>query len=382
MALLLVLAIVGALTTIGLAAIATATLTTRAGENFAAHASALQAAQSGVEVAASRLGRPWDVGLSWGELWSGTGGFEPLPQSQAGGEGRCDAYYQVTVTEDEESYFVTSTGLAVSPGGSPTDEDHVQARSTVKAVLTRPKLDIPYAALSSGLMLVPTNTRITGDVFSNGDLWVWFGGRITGSATCAGMMVNFGAISGTRRSGAARVSMPPVGLDHYWPRYDYGGLTASPVRLYGSAGGILPNDVPGNPDNIYYSDSGFDLSNATLNGTMLVRGDLRIDKTTVIDARPGMPAMIVQGDLILANTARLTTHGLVIIRGTVKGTGNNSASSAVWDHNGPLVFEQGGGFASNLQSAITVNYRLDRTAIQPVSRMQAAVRMVRYSETQ
>ncbi len=381
-ALLMVLIIVSVLTIVSLAAIATATLTTQAGENFAAHAAALQAAQSGVEVAGRRLSHPWDVGLAWGDLWPGTEGFVAMPATSDGRGGRCDVYYKVSVTQDDEYFYVTSTGLAVAVGGSPGRDSDIKARSKVTATLQRPKLEIPYAAYSNSLMLLPSKVTVSGNVHSNGDLWLWFGGRIDGNASSVGMIVNFGSITGTRSNRAGQVSIPAVKMEHYWPTYSYEGLSGTPTRVYNSINGDLPGALPGNPDNIYYSDSSsITLNKAKLQGTLLARGEVRMSGQVEIEARPGMPAMIIEGDLILSNNCKLTTHGLVVIRGIVCGTGKNKASSAQWTHNGPLVFEQFGGFASNMNGHINLNYRLDRTAVKPVSQMIVPVPMVSYSET-
>lgn len=380
MALLLVLVVVSALTIVGLAAVSTATLNSRSGEHLASQSSALQAAQSGVEVAALRLSRPWEVGLSWGELWSGTEGFVPLPESGAGGAGRCEVYYRVTITDDASHYYVTSTGVSVVIGGSPTDENQVKARSTVRAVLAKPKLEIPYAVLSDRWMRIPGKLSVTGNVFVNGDLTVWFGGRIYGNAMATGSISNLGLISGSRHSGAAAVEMPPIATGYYLPSYSYDGLEGSPVRLTSSISGELPTGVPGNPDNVYYSDSDtFIYDNAVLNGTLLIKGDLLVRNQTVINACPGMPALIVEGDMLLSRSANLSTNGLVQVGGTIRELSDGLTRSN-WSHSGPLLLERG-GFASDFGGTVSANYRLDRVEIRPVSDMPVKVNLVHYSET-
>jgi len=382
-ALLMVLLLVGIMFIVGMAAVTSANRDTQSAKNFAAYAAALQAAQSGVEVAARRLGHPWDVGYDFGQNWPGTGGFDALPEPTDGGDNPMDVYYQVVVASTATRHTVTVTGRAVVPGGDVTSADDLMAERTVRAVFERPAIKIPYAILADCDFSVTPNMRIVGNVHANGNLTVMPGAVITGNLTATGAIHNFGAVTGTSSPGSDPVDIPPIVYYAYRPSYDYGGLDNDAVEL----GGILlasppPRGMPHNPNNVFYTDvNGFTLFSVNIQGgTMIAKYDLNIVGNVTVKASSGFPSLIVNDDLQLADGCNLRTEGLVKVRDDIRPLGGASPT-AQWHHKGPVIIESGGSIKADCAASINIDYALSRIAYQPINNMVLPIPMLSYTET-
>lgn len=383
--LLLVLVMVGVLFIIGLGAVSSATRDTQSGKNFAAYAVALQAAQSGLEVAKRRLDHPWDVGLDHGQDWGGTGGYVSMPAPTDGNGVRMDAYYSIVVTTASNLHTVTVTGKAVVPGGSVNDDDDLMATRTVQAVIERPKIFIPYALLAEGNVTLPANVTVTGDLHSNGNVTVSAGATVQGNITAVGTITVTGTCTGTRTPGAKAVFVPPMVYYGYRPNYDYNGLTNNAVELAGVFIAVNPpSGLPNNPDNVFYSDqAAFGILTGVImnNYTMVCMYDLVISGNVTIKAFHDFPAALINDDLIILNNAYLKTEGMVKLRDDVKGSsGDGQAPAARWEHKGPLVMESGASISANFLGAITIDYRADRRSYQPVGGIVLPLVMLSYTE--
>ena len=159
-ALILVLIIVAAIFVVGLAAITAATSSSLSGSNFVDYATALQGAQSGVEVARRYLDHPWEAGLSWGQTWPGTGSYVAMPPPSDSPVALRDVYYTVTATSTlsatgAPAYLITSTGRALAPGGDPTGT--TGATRTITAVFLQPAISLPNLITSTAGLYLPTN---------------------------------------------------------------------------------------------------------------------------------------------------------------------------------------------------------------------------------
>ena len=205
-ALLLVLILVAAIFIIGLAAITAATSSSLAGRNFVDYATALQGAQSGVEVARRYLDHPWEAGLSWGQTWPGTGSYLALPAPSDTGSALRDVYYSVTVTHSLTAagipdYLVTSTGRALPIGGDPTGP--TGATRSVTAVFQQPAILLPNLVLSASGLYLPANAVIHGSVFCDQNAIVAAGATIQNNLCAVGSITSFGLVSGTSSASCA-----------------------------------------------------------------------------------------------------------------------------------------------------------------------------------
>lgn len=384
--LLIVLIIVGAIFIMGLAAITAATRTTRVGENFAAATVAMQAAQNGLVVADRRLVHPWYVGYTIDEPWPGNGGFDVVPLPGDGLGRKYDQYYWIQVVTDDRLYTVTSTGRAVLSGGSVGSADDVVAERTVKAVFERPKIEVPYAILGAGDVLVKSNIYVKGSIFANDDVTVNLGSWVNGTASAVDRVYNYGTVSGGTSQYQDAVELPPILYYGYRPSYDYGGMECTAIQLSGTALATNPpKGMPGNPNNLFYSNQEYFTLMHDVEfdrGTMISMYNVVIQGHVTIKATSGFPAMIISRDLILLEGAHLDTEGLVQVGGKVRGSPAGApASSAKWHHLGPVVFKGTTSFDSALVSEVTIESRTDLVEIQPIGRMVLPLIKHSYTET-
>lgn len=413
-ALMMVLILVGVLFVVGMAAVTAATRDTLSGRNFAAYAVALQAAQSGTEVAARRLQHPWDVGLTHGENWPGTEGWQAMPISSDMGGSAMDAYYQVTVSTEGDVHTVTSVGAAVTGGGSPAVTDDFLATRTVSCTYQRPVIEIPYAVLAKGNVTIHRGVTIIGDVHANGNVMIDIGVSIQGNVTATGSVINWGTVMGTITEGAEEVFAPHIVYYGYRPRYDYNGMDCDAVQL---SGGEIesppPTGLPNNPNNLFYSElaeleiDGGDSDNegmfsqliasllagvSTPGGleedwlilpgtTIIAKQDLTIEGLVQVIASEGFPSLMVNDDLQLKEDAALVTEGLLQIKDDVKGYGGY-VTGVIWRHYGPILIDAEGEIGANLSaSVVRIEYRMGRTRYQPVGNIVLPVPMLSYTET-
>jgi len=384
--LLMVLIIVGIIFVLGTAAMTSAIRTTQVGENYAAAAVALQAAQTGIAVADRRLVHPWYDGYTICEDWPGNGRFDMLPDCSDGLGGRYDMYYSITVASTVDQHTVTSSGLAVIAGRDPGMPDNVGATRTIQAVFDKPKVQVPYSILADGDLTIRPNIHVNGDIFCNGDLAIAFTALVAGDVYATGAIFNFGQVAGSEFPGQPASPLPPILYYGYRPSYDYNGMDCDATELGKSLETEPPMGMPNNPNNVFYSnhDPDFKLKNGvTINGgTVITMCSLIIEGDVTITATPGFPALIINRDLILTDGCTLKTEGLVQVGREVKGTGSGELSAnAVWQHIGPVVFKGSQGFDSNLASDVQIIYRADRVDIQPVGRMVLPLIPRSYTET-
>jgi hypothetical protein len=388
----LVLILVAVIFIVGLTAITAATSSSLAGRNFVDYATALQGAQSGVEVARRYLDHPWEAGLAWGQAWPGTGSYCLMPAPSDTGSALRDVYYSVSVTTSLNSsgaavYLVTATGRALAPGGDPAGS--TGATRTVTAVFQQPAILLPNLVTSASGLYLPANAAIHGSVFCDQNAIVAAGDTVQGNLDAVGSITAFGTVSGTSSSGCTALAIPPVTCDQYTPTYSFGGSTNTGVLLAGSSlTGAPPIGMPGNPDNLFYSTAAFTLSNVTLaGGGFVIPGNLSLSGTVSITAPLGFPALVVGGDLLINRNSSLSTVGPIAVAGTIRMVNDDGSEvtdaatpQALWSHTGPLLFTGSGSFSTHSTINFTANYDASRTALQPVSHMPLPLPIVSYAE--
>lgn len=214
------------------------------------------------------------------------------------------------------------------------------------------------------------------------------GGSVQGDITAVGWINNTGTVAGTMTERVTAVYIPPIVYSGYCPGYDYNGEDHDAAELGGTVlAGDPPLGLPRNPNNVFYSEQNeFILSlggEAWLNfpGTMVAKFDLTIQGKVEITADVGMPSMIVNDDLILADKCELVSEGLLKIHGDIKGSHADAPSpTAKWTHSGPVIVESGGSFSANLQAKIKITYKRERASYQPVGTMVLPLPMLSYTE--
>jgi hypothetical protein len=389
---LLVLILVAAIFIVGLAAITAATSSSLSGSNFVDYVTALQGAQSGVEVARRYLDHPWEAGLAWSQTWPGTGSYSVMPAPSDSPAALRDVYYCVTVTASANSagtpvYLVTSTGRALAPGGDPTGDSG--ATRTVTAVFLQPAISLPNLVTSASGLYLPANATIHGSVFCDQNAIVAAGATVQNNLAAVGSITAFGTVSGLSTPSSSALFIPPVTCDQYSPTYSFSGLTNTAVLLAGSLlTGAPPLGMPNNPDNLFYSTADFTLSNAAITGGGFVTsGNLTLSGTVAITAALGFPALVVGGDLLVNRNATLTTVGPIAVAGTIRMVNDDSSEvtdtslpQALWTHTGPLLFTGANSFSTCSTINFTANFDATRTSLQPVSHMPLPLPLLSYAE--
>jgi len=391
-ALLLVLLLVAIIFIVGLAAITAATSSSLSGSNFVDYATALQGAQSGIEVARRYLDHPWEAGLSWGQTWPGTGSYCLMPAPSDTDAALHDVYYSVTVTASANSsgtpvYLVASTGRALAPGGDPAGDSG--ATRTVTAIFQQPAITLPNLVTSAGALYLPANSHVNGSVFCDQNAIVAAGATVQNNLAAVGTITAFGTVSGLSTPSCSALFIPPVIFNQYAPTYSFGGSTNTAVLLAGSLlTGVPPLSMPGNPDNIFYSTADFTISNATVaGGGFVTSGNLTLSGTVSIAAPLGFPALVVGGDLLINRNASIATAGTIAVAGTIRMVNDDgsevtdaSLPQAVWFQTGPLLFTGPNSFSTYSTTNFTANFDATRATLQPVSHMPLPLPIISYAE--
>jgi hypothetical protein len=291
--LLVVLFVIIAITIISVGFLSRCDVELACGQNMLMRTQMDQLADSGLEHARGLLLHPQDL---TSEYWLGAAG----QQLVAGSAG----YYDVTVTPDGSdpsdycTYSITSQAYEVKGGQR-------VGQSSLRAQL---RLD-PCIALWLGAATTLTS-----------------GWTVHGDVRCGTTLANYGAIDGdvfansmtgtgsqTGRlaaPGGLTLTWPEVSAASFMSHYTTHSLT-SPLsdQTYG----------PYNPPQIFSAGSLRLDDNVTINGMLLVCGDLVIHGNHVkIIGGKNLPAMYVTGNLVIDEISDLQIEGLAIVEGEIQ----------------------------------------------------------------
>lgn len=312
-ALLIVLLIVMAITTLSLGFLTKSDTELTCGENMILRSEMDYLAESGLEHAKGLILTPQEVA---GEYWGGAARQQIVVGSSD--------YYDVSVVKLSEcNYQITSAAYREVSGQK-------VGLSTLTAEL---RLD-PCITMRTGDGWVSESiATINGDVDCRGDL----GGNadINGDAYSKNNVTASNVLGREYEAVAdadAPVSFPGLQTADFSAGY-YIGDTQYLVDTI-DVNGL--NDVTlapsaSNPAGIYYRNGDLTLmGNNNITGTLVVKDHLQVDDgTTVVIAEKNFPALIVGDKLKLGNSGRLAVEGLVQIGNEVEGLSASGAELSV-----------------------------------------------------
>ncbi len=268
-------------------------------------------------------------------------------------------YYNVTVTHvgASQQYKVCSEGHLVDAGGE----------RMVRTVAGDFQVYYGFGnAVAAGAdLFLPAGVTVTGNVYAVLSLTNL--GTIDGCAWITRTSVaNSGTITGLTTVNAATQALGnyPTGEPiMYWS----GGMPYSaPLILNDSNTDQTWQSDTSNPMGVWYRQGGLHLSGkTTINGTLIVANDLYLcaNSITTITPKPGFPALVVKGNLILENDASATTiNGTTIVHNLIKTSG--TVPNARLTINGAVLFPYPySGFDSAFAAAAKVAINYDPSAV-------------------
>jgi hypothetical protein len=313
-------------------------------------------AESGVNLAMYYLqNRSEAPGYAPGDAqwyWPGTG---PNDVAFAGAAAAGTVRVEVTrVDPDRSEYLVESTGRPAGTTGS-----GIARTATARVYVNRHDAS-NFAALFDKSAVVPQMAVVgldtggatsTGDIYGNAAVKLTLGALVYGdvySAQDVGSalpalgflfkdpptpapvvplsMAELPDYTNYAASGAggaqAATKLPVTSLTHQWGLDNgYGAVTGG---LDAGNAGYTLGPTPGNAAGVYVVDGNLALAaNVEIEGTLIVRGNLLVRGGGIrIRHRPGMPALIVGGNLDMSGVGsrELTMRGLVWVGGRVFGS--------------------------------------------------------------
>lgn len=302
-----------------------------------------------------------------------------------------------------DGHYSGTTGLVIDPAidgrvdiaveKQPDETFHVAAAATVGGVERRQKaviaVDRRYhvdsAVALGAAMTIPSTVQIEGDLESVGNVVLAAGAVLTGAATA--LLDN----SSPDRNASVTPSWSELNLAKTLldatPHYVLDGQVHYPDRLLVSSfvGALVTPDPTRNPANVWYTTGNLSASSLTLDGTLVVIGPTRrliLTGDCVVVAKAGMPALVVQNDLLLNSTTvnqKVRVDGLAWIGDDIAPTAGTCLGADVLIQ-GALM--QGGGspdpsISSLITGSIVVRYDAGKVELPDLSRAGASVSGVR-----
>lgn len=240
---------------------------------------------------------------------------------------------------------------------------------TVKRALGT-SIELKHGLLAeAGMVWLPWDLRVTGDIHVNGALVNE--AAIDGDASAtAGVSDLWWRISGQVDGAAAAVEVPQFRVSDYI-NYSIGTRDCTAAEFAGrdlcnddplaNGGGVTSENVAGvvhlNPTDGDTVSLHRDLK---FTGTLVIEGNLLLNGENItLTAVEGFPAVVVTGSIIVTDAARnVTINGLVVAEnGIIPDPGGTLQSSTTI--NGALICGSG-AYDSNLFGSHTVNFDQDR----------------------
>ena len=303
-------------------------------------------AESGLEHAKGLILNPQDTS---GDYWQGASGLQISTDT--------NDFYDVTVSKSSSrNYLITSSAYNERQGRH-------TANKTLSAEL---RLD-PYLAYWQHKNIILPQVTIYGDAYCDDTLMNC--GKIYGDVYCYKNLIS---VSGSYVQGSVNqynsspVSPPGVTYATYGPTYYYNGSGPYSAAILSSDtyDSTFPSAGFNNPASVYYRDGDLKLKGSiTINGTLIVKHDLRLDTNAniTVTAQKNMPALIVDHDLdIDAWSVHLTAEGYVQIGHDLDLNNKTSCSINV---SGALYILTG-DLKNISSSSVTVTSNLEKAALE------------------
>jgi hypothetical protein len=354
-ALVHVMIVVAMASVLGLAMLSGSALQVQQGINARLAGEADALAESGVNLAMYYLQYPSRAPALKSGYWPGGTGMT----LGAASHGTFDVAVSRDMS-DPQVYYVTSTGKASSGAGAPG-----QIARTVKAKLrVQPGLQVRHGLLAGGNLTLGLNVKVTsGNVIVDGSLANY--GIVLNTAWARSFPVLGSILKWLQLSAEAKVELPRPATIEKYDAYVYADGRAYPrERLAVSAiTSTTLGSHSANPLGVYWSEGGLTLGdNVTVNGTLVVQGDLILNGGNVkITAPPGQPALIVTGSIRTRSNRSMTVNGVTWVGGSITGDAGLSLLTSL-AFNGALMF---GGASSVIDASAgtTVDVRFDPTRV-------------------
>jgi cytoskeletal protein CcmA (bactofilin family) len=364
-ALLAVLFIIMAITVLALGFMARSSTELACGENMTRRMETDQLAVSGLEQARGLILQPQEVAT---EYWTGATGVQ-LPGSSNS--------YDVTVTPsstDRCLYTVTCDAYR-SQGAEKLDRSALRGELRLDpaiALWTGRDTNLPSGLVVAGDMYCAGNLiaqgTINGDVFAGGTISANPLGQKKSSVTQKPVEWPFGAD-------------PTTQISEFTSHYDWQPLASA----------TLSSDLgaPGTPCVFYRSGDLVITSGVTINGMLIVGGNLTVQSNTVhLIASKNLPALYVTGDLTIRAVDDLQVKGLAVVDGRVRVSGGAtrvSVSGALFAKNSVTAALQLDGVDDYVKSATTLalpaNYTLTFWINADAVQNSSATILARYTGT-
>jgi len=296
-ALLVVLFIVMAITILSLGFVSRSDVELACGQNMVMRTQMDYLAESGLEHARGLILNPQDVS-SPDEYWKGGTNLQLTSGSD---------FYEVRVDREANdfcNYIIECNSYRRAPEGNDI------GRSSLRAEL---RLDPCIAYWAGESTTISSRIAITGDVYCNGTLIN--NGTIDGDAFATSNIS--GTITGRKNESVTLsypVAWPNLSVTDFEPMYYIGATLYSAQQIVGVD---IPS--PGLLTDVQYCTGNVNMpDNVTINGTLVVGGDLTISGiNNVITAQPNFPALVVGGQVLIKDGSSLVINGLAQIRGPI-----------------------------------------------------------------
>jgi hypothetical protein len=332
-ALLVVLFIVMAITILSLGFVSRSDVELACGQNMILRTELDYLAESGLEHARGLILNPQDVdSVSW----------TATAQQLVAGSSK---YYDLAVVRDDTdptdrcNYIIDCNSYWIQGPGS-------ISRSNLRATL---RLDPCIALWIGSSTTVWPQVTINGDVYCTGDLTN--NGIINGDAFATGTITG-ASIEGKKETVTqAPVAWPNLVPTDFYQMYYIGSTQYSaepniPTMPY------IPS--PSNPAGIRYCVGDVIMpGGVTINGTLVVTGNLKIDGSNTITSVKNFPALVVGGQLVMKDDSLLVINGLAQVEQQITEDPNTTYASI--SVNGGLFIANDGVTSDKVNINITAN---------------------------
>lgn len=345
-ALIIILMLVMTITIISLGFLSRGDKEMLCGQNAEIKAQLDYLAHAGLEHAKGLILNPQDV---QDEYWQGGQGLQLIPGSSD--------YYDISINRTGYcNYQIISSAYRMQSGVK-------KAKSSLTAEL---RLD-PCIGMSTGddwssemITSVYADIYCKGSISGNGSIFgdAYAKSTITASNITGSKIINV-------PDNNPPVNLPNLNVDNFSSTYRIGSSTYYVFTYpYNIMNEMTLGPTASNPAGIFFYNGNLTISkNVTINGTLVVKGDLRITgRNNTINAQKNFPALIINNKLRMNTNTQLTVNGLAYVRDEIYGDG-------IWGQNitviGSLIIREHNINNLNfITNSITVRACADKAALK------------------